>query len=80
MIPGEILDVCWFSFMKFDNIPRRDHESTVTAMKTLANSDEPVNFEGGIKNVSALINFPYFDIINGFSVDYFHGGLSGVGT
>ncbi|XP_031776872.1 uncharacterized protein LOC107981308 isoform X1 [Nasonia vitripennis] len=54
----------------------RDHEKTVNDMLH-ATPDNPIN---GIKYPSPLINFPKFNIILGFTVDYLHCCLEGVAS
>lgn len=78
LIPGKIIDTCRFSFLNFESYPRRDHNSTIKAMKALANTGKSTP-NTGVNNVSALINLHFFDIIESFSLDSFHAGIIGVG-
>lgn len=55
-------------------IQLRNHNETVALMLE-ADPDNPVF---GVKYPSALINFPKFDIIEGFIPDYMHMALEGV--
>lgn len=78
LIPGEILDTCRYSFLSPNTYPERNHRATVDDMIMVAETGTPS--ENGVNNVSPFINFPYFDIIESFGLDYMHACLLGVGS
>lgn len=55
----------------------RMHAETLQTMRKVEMSSSNVKLDG-IKGMSCMIGFKYFDIINGFGLDYMHNTLLGV--
>lgn len=79
LIPGVMLDTNRYSLLQCNDYTDRDPNSTIEHMRAIARSTN-WSTEDGVVSVSALINLANFNIVNGFTVDYMHAALLGVGA
>lgn len=76
-IPGVILDTNRYSLLLCDNYENRDHKSMVEHMRAI-HQGKTFPVDDGVIGVSALINLPYYNIVESFGNDYLHAALLGV--
>lgn len=71
------------SFVRYVNgqdcLPRSHGETLVSMNSIQSNGAQSSNGNDGVKGLSCMVAFSYFDIIESFDLDYMHNSLLGVG-
>lgn len=58
--------------------PKRTHEKTKAMSIAIARNDKDMSETDGLKGLSCMVGFRYFDLVDGYIVDWMHGTLLGV--
>lgn len=73
--PGTLIDGKFVRYTILNDVQKRTHENALQDMEEAFISGEIIN---GFKGISPLAALPFFDVINGFAIDYMHTCLIGV--